>query len=413
MGTAVARRSAWLPRDRGSRSSFEHSGPRLEIHRVLLYSPPVGEQKDAEHPLRITSRPAFEAGNKPYRVVDLFCGCGGITLGVAQAARETGLALEVRLAVDFEADAAETYATNFPKAVTRVAPVEEMFDGELGATLTRRERRVADEVGEVAALGGGPPCQGHSDLNNHTRRDDPKNVLYIRMARAAEVLRPDVVFIENVPTVRHAKGNVVGAVTGHLRALGYSVADGVVRLEALGVAQRRRRHVLLAIKTGAAVSPQSVLDGLVPGAASMRDLRWAIGDLADIKNGRGIDKEPRASATNRERMAWLLENDQYDLPNVLRPTCHRNNHSYKSMYGRLRWNEPAQTVTSGFGSIGQGRYMHPELTRALTAHEAARLQGFPDYFQFSTLLRRDSLATMIGNAVPPQLAYAVFSRVIA
>jgi DNA (cytosine-5)-methyltransferase 1 len=74
------------------------------------------------------------------------------------------------------------------------------------------------------------------------------------------------------------------------------------------------------------------------------------------------------------------------------------------MYGRLKWEEPAQTITSGYGSIGQGRYMHPSEKRALTAHEAARIQGFPDYFQFSEVTKRADLATMIGNAVPPQLA---------
>ncbi|MBV9486535.1 MAG: DNA cytosine methyltransferase [Frankiaceae bacterium] len=79
------------------------------------------------------------------------------------------------------------------------------------------------------------------------------------------------------------------------------------------------------------------------------------------------------------------------------------------MYGRLKWTDPAQTITSGYGSIGQGRYMHPSLTRALTPHEAARLQGFPDYFKFHDAAKRAELATMIGNAVPPALSAAVFS----
>ena len=107
-------------------------------------------------------------------------------------------------------------------------------------------------------------------------------------------------------------------------------------------------------------------------------------------------------------MQWLLEHDAYDLPNALRPECHRNDHSYKSMYGRLKWNEPAQTITSGFSCIGQGRYMHPDQPRALTAHEAARIQSFPDYFDFSAAIRRSDVATMIGNAVPPLLGRTLF-----
>jgi DNA (cytosine-5)-methyltransferase 1 len=82
------------------------------------------------------------------------------------------------------------------------------------------------------------------------------------------------------------------------------------------------------------------------------------------------------------------------------------------MYGRLRWDEPAQTITSGFGSIGQGRFMHPDLPRALTGHEAARIQGFPDYFDFSGCSTRGALATMIGNAVPPQLGKALLQQVL-
>ncbi len=147
----------------------------------------------------------------------------------------------------------------------------------------------------------------------------------------------------------------------------------------------------------------------IEAAATLRDLRWAIGDLTDATSTSMLDREPQATAKNVERMQFLLDNGTYDLPNALRPTCQQGSHSYKSMYGRLRWNEPAQTITSGFGSIGQGRYMHPDRTRALTAHEAARIQGFPDYFDFSACPTRSALATMIGNAVPPQLGAAVLT----
>ena len=80
------------------------------------------------------------------------------------------------------------------------------------------------------------------------------------------------------------------------------------------------------------------------------------------------------------------------------------------MYGRLSWDSPSQTITSGYGSIGQGRFMHPEQARALTPHEAARLQGFPDYFRFDNVERRSDLATIIGNAVPPALGQALFEE---
>jgi DNA (cytosine-5)-methyltransferase 1 len=366
------------------------------------------------HPLRHAVRPDFEVGDRTVASADLFGGCGGLTLGIAQACHENGVALDVRLAVDFDEDASSVYTTNFPKANVRNSDVRELFDRDLGESLSDAEQETKEKAGAIQLLVAGPPCQGHSDLNNHTRRVDPKNGLYLRVARAADVLEPVVVFIENVPAVRHDRGRVVNRTISHLEALGFKVAHQVVHLDALGIPQRRRRHVLLAARSEAPIDPVDVLSDLVlNGDQLKRDLRWAIGDLANIESGVGIDQAPRASRDNAERMEWLLTNDKYDLPNERRPVCHQNEeHTYISMYGRLKWDAPAQTITSGFGSIGQGRYMHPDKCRALTPHEAARIQGFPDYFQFSPLPARDALATMIGNAVPPELARRAFASVV-
>jgi DNA (cytosine-5)-methyltransferase 1 len=372
----------------------------------------IGEGYE-QHPLRRADRPAFEDGAFPYKVVDLFSGCGGLSLGIAQALRAAGRALEIRLAVGFELAAATVYRANFPNArhVER-SSVEDVFDGALGAAPTAGEVDWTNRIGPVHALVGGPPCQGHSTLNNHTRGTDPKNALYMYMTRAAEVLHPEVVMIENVPAVlndRFAGRNVVEAARLELVRLDYRVAHGVIPVHGLGVAQTRKRHILLATK-GEAPAPSEVL-GAILDQSVMHDVRWAIGDL-EFATAIGVDSRPKASGTNLQRMTYLLENDEYDLPNHLRPECHQGKHSYKSMYGRLRWDRPAQTITSGFGSIGQGRYMHPSQLRALTPHEAARLQGFPDYFDFSSVTTRAALATMIGNAVPPQLSAAVFRELI-
>ncbi len=360
--------------------------------------------------LRSTVRPDFEVADKCVRAVDLFCGCGGLTLGLAQACRDADIALDVRLALDFDANATTVYEANFPKATVVTGDIELAFDGALGAPRTDTEIVKAAEVGSVDALVAGPPCQGHSDLNNHTRRDDPKNLLYLRVARAAEILRPRVVLIENVPAVQHDRNRVVANTAKHLQALGYKVGDRTISLTALGVPQRRKRHLLIGISDSIAVSATRVFEAVTSDVNTVRDLRWAIGDLANLTDGAGMDLVPRASRANLARMRWLLDNDEYNLPNDQRPACHQNeDHSYHSMYGRLRWDAPAQTITSGYGSIGQGRYMHPDQARALTAHEAARIQGFPDYFDFSAVDRRDALAIMIANAVPPALARALFA----
>lgn len=362
--------------------------------------------------LRERSRPEFEVGAEVLTLVDLFAGCGGLTLGAAQAARATGRALDVRLAVDVEEAATTVYMDNLPKARVETASVDDYFDGELGVGPTELEARTAEAVGQLDLLVGGPPCQGHSNLNNHTRRDDPKNALYARMARAAEVLRPTHVLVENVPSVRHDIAGVVGTTRSSLEGQGYAVAEATLSLHALGVAQRRKRHVLLASRAEGA-DPSAVLGDLAARVPEpTRNLRWAIGDLETLADPAGYDVPPRASAENVRRMEYLIANRLYDLPNSERPACHQGSHSYKSMYGRLRWDGPAQTITSGFGSIGQGRYMHPARARALTAHEAARIQGFPDYFEFGSVARRSDLGTMIGNAVPPVLAREVVGALL-
>lgn len=368
-----------------------------------------------EHPLRHAARPNFHDGTTSITLVDLFAGCGGITLGVSQSAHQHGVATDIALAVDFEQAAIDVYRMNFPDARrVELASVEDFFDGDLGAPLTFRETRTRESTGAVDVLVGGPPCQGHSNLNNHTRRVDAKNALYLRMVRAAEVLRPRLLLVENVPAVlrdRHEGESVVVRARRHLEDLGYQVADEVVSVASLGVAQTRRRHLLLATQHGEML-PKDVFQQLAANAIE-RDLEWAIGDLRDADDGTPFDRRPQAKGDNLARMKWLLEHpDVFDLPNALRPKCHQGAHSYKSMYGQLRWGEPAQTITSGFGSIGQGRYMHPEQPRALTAHEAARIQGFPDYFDFSSCPTRSALATMIGNAVPPQLGAAIMRAVL-
>jgi DNA (cytosine-5)-methyltransferase 1 len=284
----------------------------------------------------------------------------------------------------------------------------------LGAPSTFIESRTKAHVGEVTILTGGPPCQGHSNLNNHTRRVDVKNALYLRMVRATEILKPEILLIENVPAVlrdRHDGEGVVTRAERHLRGLGYNVAHEVVAVETIGAAQTRRRHLMLATREPR-IDPKAIFDSLAQ-ADDRHDLRWAIHDLIGVNDGTLRDRTPQARADNLARMQWMLQENEYDLPNDRRPKCHQNDtHSYKSMYGRLNWNEPAQTITGGFGSIGQGRFMHPDLPRALTAHEAARIQGFPDYFDFSGCPTRTALATMIGNAVPPQLGGAVLQRVL-
>ena len=332
-----------------------------------------------------------------------------MTAGLASAAYARRRSIKVSLAVDINRSCIECYKRNFPSARAIVEDVAVLFSGEPGTRLSSSEKLLADEIGPVDVMVGGPPCQGHSDLNNHTRRRDPKNTLYIRMARAAEVLKPTTLVVENVPAVQWDEHRAIEKTLAALKQLDYKIAADVLDLRRVGIPQSRKRHLLLATRNRR-LDPEIVLQQLANAHAdhSYRTVAWAIGDLEDSARTSAFDAVGSVSAENAGRIAYLFENEVYDLPNSLRPPCHQSGkHSYKSVYGRLRWDHPAQTITTGFGSMGQGRYVHPARRRTITPHEAARLQTFPDWFNFQGEVSRSALTEEIGNAVPPLLMNAV------
>jgi DNA (cytosine-5)-methyltransferase 1 len=288
--------------------------------------------------------------------------------------------------------------------MTRLMDVALLLDSPLGARPSPSETALVQEVGTVDLAFAGPPCQGHSDLNNHSRRNDPKNGLYERVARFAEIVRPRHVVVENVPTVLHDRGGVVERTAQHLRLCGYRLDHAIVEISKLGVAQRRRRHILVAsLERDFSVS--NCLAGYLRQAQPVGSV---IQDLLDTESIQSFDKPATIGAENLKRIAHLFRFDQYELPDSLRPRCHRfNKHSYRSVYGRMFWDQPAQTVTSGFTCMGQGRFVHPKRRRTLTPHEAARLQFLPDFFRFGEDLPRTALCEMIANAVPPKVTYLV------
>jgi len=338
-----------------------------------------------------------------HRVADLFCGCGGLSLGVGEALRALGKRPDFVFACDIDKAAIDVYEANFTPRLAVDAPIEQYIDGKIGATLTPAERALKRAIGGVDFVIAGPPCQGHSDLNNHTRRDDPKNKLVTRVTRFVEIFRPAHVLIENVQGIRHDKSGSLQEAKRGLAALGYSLDEALLRADEVGAAQTRRRYLLVASRG----SVQSLFEVplLYPGSA--RPLSWAIGDLLDLDSQTVFDTPAKHSSVNKQRIDYLHDHGLYELPDSERPPCHRDgNHSYKSVYGRMYWDRPAPTITTGFGSIGQGRFGHPLKRRTLTPHEAARVQFFPDFFNFGERGRRD-YQSLIGNAVPSKLAYAV------
>ncbi len=350
--------------------------------------------------LRTTSAPSHQ-GEEIVRIADLFSGCGLMTLGVVEAARAVGARPQPVFAVDSNPVAAGVYLDNFPTADVLPTLVETYVNGVVGQRPTAAESELVERVGRIHVLIGGPPCQGHSDLNNHTRRRDSRNALFIKMARFAELTRPDHIIIENVRGILHDVNDVYAKTWSALEGLGYRLDGALLDASDFGVAQRRQRHFLVASMRHE-IRLEEMLE---PYRVRVRDFRWACGDLLSKRSESVFDGAPTPSAENRRRIDYLFERDLHDLPNSQRPKCHREkDHTYRSVYGRLRWDEPAQTITTGFGSMGQGRYVHPLARRTITPHEAARLQFIPDFFRFEDV-GRAALAEMIGNAIPAKLTY--------
>jgi DNA (cytosine-5)-methyltransferase 1 len=205
-------------------------------------------------------------------------------------------------------------------------------------------------------------------------------------------------------TVRNDHGRVVEKTLAGLVGLGYNVDQGVIEASELGAAQKRRRHVIVAsLRHSPDLAATTAHFNRAP-----RSVEWAIRDLRHVKPTTEFDTAGVPNADSRRRIEWLFAHDAHDLPDRLRPDCHRlKEHTYKSVYGRMFWDRPSQTITGGFNSMGQGRYVHPKERRTISPHEAARLQFIPDFFEFPDDLLRKQLAEMIGNAVPTKLTYAV------
>lgn len=344
------------------------------------------------------------------RAADLFCGCGGLSLGAMEAARAIGKRFVPVAAVDNDPVATKVYEQNFPSSKTYTFDISEVLDGTFGSEPTSNESSFLKDVTDVEIALAGPPCQGYSSLNNITRLQDDRNALYERVARFAELVRPEHVLIENVSTVVHGREGAVYQSINEMSELGYAVDSGVVDLAKIGVPQRRKRHVVVA-SLHKSLSVNEVTEKY--RVSSESSVKWAIEDLEDETPNSDFSAPPRLSEENMKRVKYLHENDKYVLPNWLRPDCHRNGHTYPAMYGRMRLNEPAQTVTCGFLSPGQGRFVHPTRLRTIVPHEAARLQFFPDYFDFSLVKSKQSLSRLIGNATPWQLSYVFCLELLA
>ena len=359
---------------------------------------------------------------KPLRVVDLFSGVGGLMVGVEQLAVEAGRRVICELAVDTDADALAVHVLNHRTRRTSSESVTSLVDYRIrdsGSSArfvyppTLLEDRLLDACQGVDLVGAGPPCQGHSNLNNHSRRNDPRNLLYLTVPAFAVACSARAVIIENVMSVVHDEAQVVQTTRALLKSCGYAVTEGVLAADSMGWPQTRKRHFLVArqlpAESGSGPIPMEAVRAALADSPP-RSVLWAIGEQERLSPDQTMHIESELTSLNRDRIQWLFDNDEHDLALRERPDCHQDGTSYGAVYGRMHAARPAPTITTGYMTPGRGRFIHPTEPRTITPAEAARLQGFPDGYRFSPApdrpASRSQLAKWIGDAVTMPLGYA-------
>jgi DNA (cytosine-5)-methyltransferase 1 len=338
------------------------------------------------------------------RTLDLFAGAGGLSLGFEMA----GSGFTPIFAVEHDGAAARTFKRNFGSGV---------YDGNI-------EDLESFEPADVIL--GGPPCQGFSPLGRD--RDDESratlNELWQHYLRAVRHVRPAAFVIENVPQFQKSAqfGRLLALLDSDPVLSGYAYNFGVLNAADYGVPQRRLRGILVAVR-GAGEVPWPPPPTHGPASHSGLDyvtVRDAIGDLAAYPEIRDVTTDHRGNQdlhfgrnprpTSVERYRAVPEGgNRFDLarnrPDLL-PRCWAEKPSGTAdVMGRLWWDRPALTIRTEFFKPEKGRYLHPSSDRPITHREAARLQSFPDTFEFEG--SKIEIARQIGNAVPPLMAAAI------
>lgn len=335
---------------------------------------------------------------------DLFSGAGGSSLGFKLAG------FDVVAALESDPVACRTYEHNFGlaplcKRIEAVAPEE--FMAHFGL---RRN--------DLTVLVGCPPCQGFSQArrcrasNGHGETDcmeDPRNQLVDVFAEWVQALMPAFVVFENVPGILRRGRERFERLIGILRGTGYEPRWAVLDAADYGVAQRRKRLVVVAPRRE--IASASELE-FPPAREGMITVREAIGHLPPLQAGEAHPSIPNHRARSLGKRALELVKripadggSRADVPRHYWLRCHRESRGHQDVFGRLRWEDVAPTLTTGCTDPTRGRFVHPEQHRALTAREAAILQSFPEDFVF--LGGEKDIAKQIGNAFPPRMMQAV------
>lgn len=349
---------------------------------------------------------------KKYNIFDLFAGVGGLSYGFSKIED-----FNIIAANEIEKDISIAYTLNHPNV--------KMLNCDI-AELT--EERIFEAIGDakIDLIVGGPPCQSYSTLGK--RQMDDRANLFMQYKRILSIVRPKAFVFENVVGILSMdKGKLFKNIQAQFAELGYELKYQVLDAVDFGVPQHRERVILVGYlgKNPFEFPLPTHGEGLRPYVT----LREAIGDLPVLQSGESkfeyqneISNEflqfVRASGCNLTehtapkngehliRIMQALKDGQCkdDLPEDIRPKS-----GYGNTYAKLWWDRPSTTITRNFACPSSSRCIHPRDSRAMSIREGARLQSFPDDYQF---YGSDGMKRLeIGNAVPPLLSMATANKV--
>lgn len=350
------------------------------------------EASTHDTPLTDSSRPT---------AIDLFSGAGGATQGLADAG------FSVIGAVEFDPVASRSYRLNHPDVYLWEQDIR-----SLAATKMARELEL--KPGDLGLLKACPPCQGFSSLaEGRIDGDDPRNELVRHTIRFVRALRPKAVLIENVPGLGRDQRSI--DLLDSLRRMGYNAKSYHVNAVDFGVPQKRKRLIILALRGLKSVLPASLSP---EDPEEPRTVREAFEQLEVEVAPNDPLSVPRvlSGAVLRRVEAIPTGGNRYDLPPELQLECHiklakEGKSGATGSYARLRWGDPAPTMTTRCTTPACGPFLHPELHRPLTLREAAAIQTFPATYQFAGT--RGDIERQIGNAVPVKMAAVIAGLLLA
>lgn len=367
--------------------------------------------------------------------LDLFCGCGGFSLGMERAG------FRCLAAIDFNPQAVAVFKKNFPH-------VPQALERDLTAFPPRELARLI-ETNKVDVIVGGPPCQGFSTVrqrdgaNSGPRMiEDQRRHLYQEFLRYVDFFRPKLFVMENVLGIKSAAGGkYFTRVQKEARAMGYRVHPQVEKAFDLGVPQKRQRQLIIGTRLDVAQYFPGELKP-APRAVEWPTLGEAIGDLPPVKAGGGeeetdYDLERRQNHIAKYSCHYLYQT--LEVQRAQKLTAHRarphserdlrdfarlregehcaeamkrgevfefpyDKETFKDRYTRQHRNEACSTIVAHLSKDGL-MFVHPTQNRSLTPREAARIQSFPDWFDFP--VARTHQFRVIGNAVPPLVSEAI------